>query len=394
MTAAMLPAGAGRRNALELADAIEYLGARNTTGAGQHTTVIGLHTPLSKLDSALGLLADVALRPAFPAEELERQRKERLTTLTQWRSEPNAIASVLFNRTLYGSSHPYGLPTVGNEASIRSLAVADLRAFHATHFTAGNAAIIVVGNVTLAAIRARLEAHFGRWPAGTAPRSSWPEPSQVSTRTVLLVDRPGSAQSVIRIGRVGPPRSTEDYFALNVMNTILGGSFTSRLNQNLREDKGYSYGAGSVFDFRPLAGPFFAAASVQTEVTDKALAEFFRELRAIVAGVTDEEMARAKNYLALQFPQGFQSVADIAGQMQDLVTFNLPDSYFNEYITRVMQVTRADVERVARRYIDPERVAVVVVGDRARVEPGIRGLNLGPLRLLTVDEVLGTAPAP
>lgn len=388
LTAAMLDEGAGNRNALDLADAVEFLGARLTTGAGMHTSVVQMHTPLARLDSALGLLADVTVRPTFPAEELERQRKERLTTLTQWRDQPRAIASVIFNRTLYGNSHPYGLPTQGNAATLGGMSVTDLRSFHSSYYRPANAAIVIVGDVTADAIRPKLEAAFAAWGSGTVPTSSWPAPKQVATRDVFLVDKPGAPQSEIRIGRIGVPRLTEDYFPLIVLNTVLGGSFTSRLNQNLREEHGYSYGAFSMFDFRPQPGPFLASAAVQTNVTDKALTEFMKEIRNI-STVTDDELNRAKNYVALQFPQDFQSVSAIAAQLQDLVVYGLPNDYFDSYINRVTQVPRADIERVAKKYIDPERVAIIVVGDRAQVEQGIRNLKLGQVRSLTVDDVLG-----
>jgi zinc protease len=393
MTAAMLDEGAGARNALQLADAIEFLGARLNTGAGQHTSVIQLHTSLTRLDSALGLMADVALRPTFPADELERQRKERLTTLSQWHDQPRSIASVIFSQTLFGNAHPYGLQTVGDPTTVAGLTVADLRTFYQAQYRPANATLIVVGDVTPALIKPKLEAAFGRW-TGTAPaKPTLPDAKQVATREVFLVDKPGAAQSEIRIGRIGVPRSTADYFPLVVMNTILGGSFTSRLNQNLREEHGYTYGAGSAFDFRPTPGPFVASAAVQTDVTDKALSEFMKELKAITDSISPAEVSRAKNYLALGFPAEFQAAANIALQIGDLVTYQLPDDYLNNYIARVMQVTQADVQRVARKYIDPSRVAIIIVGDRAKVETGVKALNLGPMKLLTVDDVLGKAPA-
>lgn len=392
MTANMVDEGAGGRNALDLADAIEYLGAQIQVGAGMHTSVIQLHTPLGKLDSALALLADVTLRPTFPADELERQRKERMTALTQWRDEPRAIASVLFNRTLFGSNHPYGLPTQGSIPTLTAMSVADLKGFHSNYYRPVNATLVVVGDISADAMRAKLEATFGGWAPGAVARPTWSMPKQVAAREILLVDKPGAAQSEIRVGRIGVERSTQDYFSLVVMNTILGGSFTSRLNQNLREEHGYSYGAFSSFDFRPIPGPFLTSAAVQTDVTDKALTEFMKEIRNI-STVTDDEVTRAKNYVALQFPQDFQSVASIAAQLQDLAVYDLPNDYFDTYVGNVMQVTRADVERVAHKYIDPEKVAIVVVGDRAKVEPGIRTLKLGSVRLLTIDDVLGKPAA-
>ena len=392
LTAAMLDEGAGGRTALQLADAIDFLGAEISAAAGQHTSVVALNTPLAKLDSALALMADVALRPAFSPEELDRQRKERLTTLVQWHDQPRAIAAAAFNQTLYGAKHPYGLSTSGDEKTLRAFRVENLKNFHSTYFRSNNATLIVVGEVTAKTILPKLEKAFGKWGAGKIPTTTWPEPSQVQKRQLWLVDKPGAAQSEIRIGRLGVPRLTEDYYALTVMNTILGGSFTSRLNQNLREKHGYSYGAGSTFDFRPLPGPFIASAGVQTSKTDSALFEFMNELNAIMQPVSDNELHRAKNYVALSFPQDFQSLEQIAGQLAELITYDLPDDYFNNYIQRVLAVTKDDVWRVAQKYLDPEKVAMIVVGDRKAVEKGVRGLNLGPVQLLTVEQVLGKVP--
>jgi predicted Zn-dependent peptidase len=392
MVAAMLDQGAGSRNALQLADAIDFLGANLSAGAGQHTTAIDLSTPLSKLDSALALMADVALRPAFALEELNRQRKQRLTTLAQWHDRPGTIASVMFSRTLYGEKHPYGLPALGDEKSLRSFRIEELKNFYSAYFRPNNATLIVVGEVTASAILPKLEAAFGKWETGKIPTATWPGVAQVQKRQVWLVDKPGAEQSEIRLGRIGVPRLTEDYYALVVMNTILGGSFTSRLNQNLRETHGYSYGAYSYFDFRPLPGPFLAGAAVQTAKTDSALIEFMKELNAILQPVSDGELTRGKNYVALSFPQDFQSVGQIASQLAELVIYDLPDDYFNDYVARVLAVTKEDVARVAKKYLDPEKVAVIVVGDRAKIEKGVRALNLGPVQAMTIEQVLGKAP--
>jgi zinc protease len=392
MTAAMMEEGAGKRNALELADAIDYLGADISAYAGQHTTEVVVHTPLSKLDSALALFGDIALRPTFPSEELERNRKERLTTLQQWHDEPRAIASIIFGRTLYGTSFPYGIPTIGNEKSIRGMTVSELKKFHDKYFHPNNATLVVVGDVTAKSILPKLEKTFGEWKKGKVQQPSFPQPEQVQQRGIYIVDKPGAAQSEIRIGRIGVPRVTEDYFPIIVMNTILGGSFTSRLNQNLRETHGYTYGAGSVFDFRMLPGPFIAYAGVQTAVTDSSLIEFMKELNGILQPIPDNEVTRAKNYLAFRYPENFETVERIAGQLADLVTYDLPDDYFNNYTKNVMAVTQADVERVAKKYIDPNTMDIIIVGDEKEIGPKIAALNLGPIHNLTVDEVLGPAP--
>jgi zinc protease len=392
MTADMLDEGAGGRNALELADAVDYLGADLFASAGYHTTVVGLFTPLSKLDSAMALLADVVLRPDFPKEELERLKKDRMTTFLQWRDQPQAISAVVFNSTLFGQRHPYGTTSLGTEASVRSLTVRDLERFHQQHYRPNNAMLVVVGDMKVDQMKAMLEGALGEWKGGSVASVNWPQVPQVEQRIVYLVDKPGSAQSVIRIGRIGVARTTKDYFPLQVLNTVLGGSFASRLNQNLREEHGYTYGAGSVFDMRPLPGPFLAASSVQTDVTDKALVEFMKELGDILKPVPAEELERAKNYLALGYPENFQSVGQIASQLGEMVLYRLPEDYFNTYIPNVLSVTGDEVAAAAQTYLDPAKMIITVVGDRAVIEKGIQALNLGRVEVLSIDEVLGKAP--
>ena len=392
LTADMMDEGAGDRDALALADAVDFLGIGLSTRADLASLQVQLHTPVSKLDSALALMADVALRPTFPEADLERLRTSRLTALEQRRDEARAIASVLFDRTLYGDASPYGRQVSGSPASIGALTRADLVAFHEAAVRPGNAALVVVGALDRAAVAPRLEALFGAgaWERGEGTAGGVvPEPEQVAGREVLLVDKPGAAQTVVRIGRIGAARSTPDYAVLQVLNTVLGGSFTSRLNQNLREDKGYSYGAGSSFDFRPVAGPFTASADVQTAVTGPALTEFFRELDGIMATIPADEVAKARSYVALSFPRPFGTVRGTAAVVGDLFLDGLGLDAYDDYTARVLAVTAADLERVAAQYLDPERVAVVLVGDRAAIEADVRALDLGPVRTLTIDDVLG-----
>src|SRR5262249_34739533 len=211
-------------------------------------------------------------------------------------------------------------------------------------------------------------------------------------REVYLVDKPGAAQSEIRIGRIGVPRSTPDFFPILVMNTILGGSFTSRLNLNLREKHGYAYGADSSFAMYVAAGPFTASAAVQTDKTAEALKEFFNELNGMLQPVPAEELARAKNYVALRFPGGFETTGDISRRLEDLALYRLPDDYYAKYVPNIQAITAADVQRVAQKYIQPARFVVVVVGDLKAIEPGIRALNLGSVKVLSLDDVFGPAP--
>lgn len=394
LTFAMLDEGAGSRNALQIADEIDYLGADLSTGAGWHTAQISLHTPAARLEAALAIMAEVALQPTFPAAELERQRKQRLTSLAQAHDEPNAIAGAAFNRVLFGEQHPYGRMSGGDEKSLRSFTVQDCREFYQKLVVPDNATLIVVGDINPTALLPRLEAAFGKWqgrrPASVGP--AWPAVKQIEQRQIYLVDKPGAAQSALRLGRIGPTRFTEDYYALTVLNTILGGSFTSRLNQNLREQHGYTYGARSQFDLRPQPAAFMAYANVQTEVTDKALTEFLKELRGMLADIPEEELTRARNYVALSYPSSFQTTGQIAGELMELVAYSLPDTYFNDYVQRILAVTKAEVEAAARKYIDPEKTAIIIVGDRAKIAAGLQALQVGKINYLTIEQVLGKIP--
>jgi len=395
LAADMMDEGAGDYSALELADAVDFLGIGLGTGAGLHSLRVQLHAPLSKLDDGLALMADVALRPTFPEADLERVRTSRITALEQRRDEPRAVAGVALARALYGDDHPYGRLGQGEPETVAAISRDDLVAFHERALRPGNAALVVVGALDWAEVRPRLEAAFGAeaWPTAEAvPSVTVPDAPQVGPRSVTLIDKPGAAQSVVRIGRVGAARSTPDYYALEVLNTILGGSFTSRLNQNLRERNGYAYGARSTFEYRPAAGPFIAYADVQTDVTAPALTEFFNELEAIAETVPADELAKARSYLALSFPEPFATVAGTAAMVGGLWLDGLPLDTYAGYTAGVRAVTADDLARVARDYVDPARVDVIVVGDRARIEADVRALDLGPVTALTIEDVLGPAP--
>lgn len=391
-TADMLDEGAAGKSSLQLADEINYLGVRISTFSRWHKTGLNLHSPLSKFDDALKIAAEILLRPDFPQSELDRIRKERLTAILQWHDQATTIAGVAFQKFLFGNDHPYGRPTMGNELSLKSFARDDFKNFHAKYFKSNNAYIVVVGDITKDQLVPKLESVFGKWEKGDVPVAKLKEAEQVKKRVVYLIDKPGSAQSVISIGRIGTDRLTLDYFPITVMNTILGGSFTSRLNNNLREQHGYTYGAGSAFDMRPYAGPFVARSSVQTEVTDKALVEFFKELDGITKPIPSEELTRAKNYVALGYPDNFQTVAEIAANIEEMIDYNLPGDYFNNYIGKVLNVGAGDVSKVSKRYIVPDKMAVVVVGDRSKIEEGIKKLNLGEIKHYKIEDVLGKKP--
>jgi predicted Zn-dependent peptidase len=396
LAASMLLEGAGSRSALEIADAVDFLGADLAANSGSDVSAVRLHVPVARLADALPIMADVALKPTFPADELQRLRAERLTSVIQARDDPETIGQLAFARVLYGTTHRYGTAQAGAAQTIQSFAVDDVRAFYTSAYRPDNAVFLVVGDVTADRILPLLESNFGSWRTQAPARqhAALPTPALPPARQVYIVDKPGAAQSQIRIGAVGVPRSTPDFFPIQVMNTVLGGSFSSRLNLNLREKNGYTYGATSLFDMRSAAGPFVAAAGVQTDKTADALKEFFNELTAIGQPVPADELGRAKNYVSLRFPSGFETTGDISTRLEQALVYHLPDDYFATYVQRIEAVTVADVQRVARKYIQPGRLAVVIAGDRKVIEPGIRALNLGPITIMKVDDVFGPAVQP
>jgi len=395
LTAAMLINGAGTHSALDLADAVDFLGADLGTNSGTDASEVRLHVPVARLAEALPIMGDVSLRPTFPADELERQRRQRLTAIIQARDNPTNIDAVAFSRVLYGPTNRYGTTTGGTAVSLAGLAVADLKTYYESNYQPANATLLVVGDVKMDTVLPALEARFGGWKPQVASSALVQQAAApaVAARTIYIIDKPGAPQSQIRIGSIGVARSTPDYFPLEVLNTVLGGSFSSRLNMNLREKNGFTYGASSVFDMRLGAGPFVAAAGVQTDKTAPALKEFFNELNGILQPVPADELSRAKNYIALQYPGEFETTGDISRRLEDAVVYHLPDDYFDKYVQNIQSVTAADVQRVAQKYLQPTKMAVVITGDRKAIEAPIRALNLAPIKILTIDDVFGPAPS-
>ena len=390
LTSAMLDEGAGTRNALDIADAVDVLGANLSTTSSFDASAVRLNVPVTQLAEALPIMADVALRPTFPQSELDRLRQERLTALIQARDDPASLVAPAFARAVFGNTHRYGTAAVGTTNTLKGFTVADLRAYHAARYQPGNATLIVVGDVRPATVLQQLEKHFAAWTGkGAVARTPIAVAPQLTERQVVVVDVPGAAQSQIRIGWVGVSRATPDYFNLQVLNTILGGSFTSRLNQNLREDHGYTYGASSRFDMRLAPASFAAGAGVQTDKTSESLTEFFKELDAIGRPVDAEELTKARNYITLSLPSEFETLDDLATHLEEMVVYKLPDDYFNRYSGNIQAVTSAALAKAAATYIQPGKFAVVVVGDRKVIEAGVRGLKLGTVKLMTPAEALG-----
>jgi predicted Zn-dependent peptidase len=383
----MLDEGAGGRDALALQSELAYLGASLSTAADWDQVTVSLRVPVRNLRPALDLMADVVLRPSFSSAEVRRQQQLRLAALLQQRDQPNSLADLAFHRVLFPPQHPYSRSLQGDSASTVGFDSATVRTFYERVMQPRRATIYVVGDIDEPQARELLSPRFGAWRATTTPSAlpAAPDVNAPDTRRVYLVDKPGAAQSVINIGWPGVERRSSDYPAIVVMNTLLGGSFTSRLNMNLRETKGYTYGASSRFVFRPLPGPFIASAAVRTNVTDSSLVEFFKELNALrETPVPAEELERAKAYVELGLPGGLETVSQVAGQMNQLELFGLTLDELPRFSAAVRAVTPADVQRVARKYLIPERAVVVIVGDLAAIRKPVEALGLGPVTVLEV----------
>jgi zinc protease len=386
-TANMLDEGAAGMDALALADALDLLGASLGTFSGTDAAQTNLYVLRQNFPRALQLMADVLTRPDFPEREVNRLRDERLTALARARDEATTIANNAFSSLVYGGQHPYG--RIASAETTRLLDRARVQAFHASRYRPENSTLILVGDVDPAAMQPMIAQAFGGWRAQGAAMQIGepPRAPSIGRTTVYLIDKPGAAQSEIRIGHPGVSRSNPDYFALQVMNTMLGGTFTSRLNTNLRETHGWAYGARSNFQYLRGEGPFTAAAGVQTNATDSSLVEFFRELNRLrTEPVGADELQKIKNFVALRLPDQLETTQAVAGQLASLETYGLDASFYDDFVQRVMAVTAEDVRRVANQYVRPENAVVVIVGDRSVVEAGIRAANVGPVEIREITE--------
>jgi len=301
----------------------------------------------------------------------------------------------VYDRVLYGDQ-AYGRQLSGDEKSVQAINRDDLAKFYDNYYRPNNATLIVVGDVTMESIKPKLEAAFSDWKSGGVTPATLAEQRMMAKPGIYVVDKPGAAQSSVLIGQVGIDRSNPDYYAVQVMNSILGGGGTARLFMNLREDKGYTYGAYSRFTPRREAGPFSASGEIQTISTKEAVQEFLKELNGIrgTRPVTPEELEVNKQAFIRRFPSQFETTGGISAQLGNLVTYGLPDSYFNDYISKINAVTVADVNRVANKYLDPSKMAIVIVGDRKVIEPGLKELGLPISYLDTEGNALAQAAEP
>ena len=392
LTADMLDEGSGSRSAIEMHEDLARIGAQVDADISPDASTMTLSVLSRFADRALMLMADIVARPALREADLARVRQLRLHRLTQLRDVPGVVADRSFARLLYGR-HPYGHTPIGSEQSLTALTLDDVRAFHHRMLRPTAATLIAVGECEHSEIERLAAEAFAGWGADASGEASPPvlleTPAPGIARRVYVVPRPGASQSELRIGHVAVARDTPDYHALVAANMILGGQFVSRINANLREDKGFTYGARTSFDFRRMRGPFMLQASVQTAATTRAIEESFGELEAIrgLRPATDEELSVGVAALTRGFARNFEIADQIARAAMQLALYDLPDDYFAQYVPRVKSVTTADVTRVAAAHIDPSRLVTLVVGDLDAIGAELPRLGLGDPIPLSLDAI-------
>jgi len=376
LTAEMMDEGAGARDALEFADALEHLGADLWVGTGRDGSQLSVQSPRETFFEALDLAGDVLVRPRLSDADWHRVLSDRRTSTVQRRDQPEAVVNVVSDRLLFGDEHPYGRPVEGYTRTLDRLSLDAIKGFHARFWRPNNAFVVVAGAFDEPALRARLEKALGSWQ--TQPvESSPPVPPLPPRPRLCIVDRPGAPQSVIRMVAPGTDRLSPDRPGLAMLNAVLGGSFTSRLNFNLREKHGYTYGAASSFAFLRLPGSFAARASVFAESTAPSVREMLAELAGMhEQPITAEEHAKAQATLLMRVAEGLSTTGGIAATFGEMGLYGLPLDEPNRFVAALEATTADDLRALAARTIDPGAAAIVIVGDRAAIEGPLRELGL------------------
>ena len=385
----MLDEGTATLNALEISDRLANLGTTLGTGSSVDGSTVSMSSLKDNLAASLDLFADVALNPSFPQADFERLQQQRLAQIQAQKASPVQMALRVFPQLLYGAGHAYSSPYQGSgsEESVSGLTRTDLAAFHATWFRPNNATLVVVGDIAIDEITPMLEARFGSWKAEPVPEKNIAEVSHKASSVVYLMDRPGSGQSIIFAGHVAPPRNTPNNIAIETMNTLLGGAFVSRINMNLREDKGWSYGARSILLSARGQRPFIVYAPVQTDKTSESITEILKELRGILGDnpPTEDEVLKAQQNLTLTLAGQWETNAAVEGDILTMVQYDLPGDYYDTYTAQVRNLSVEQVTQAAHDLLRPDNLVWIIVGDQAVIEDGIRSLNLGEIIPIDAD---------
>jgi len=389
LTMRMLDEGTKTRSSRVLREQLETLGASVGSGASTNDFRVNMGALKVNLEGSIELFADMVMNPIFPADAFGRVQKERLAAIAQEKNSPEATAYRVAGPMLFGKGHPYGMPLTGTgyESTVAKIRVEDLRAMHQAWFKPGSATLIVAGNVTMPELLPRLEKAFGTWPKGTAPKVAIPKLENPTQTTIYLVDKPGAIQSVVSMVAISPARDEKDEPAVEAMQAVLGGMFTSRVNMNLREDKHWTYGGYSqIFGTKGLRG-MNAGASVQTDKTKESILELEKEMKGILGDkpVSAEELSLAQKNLTLSLPGSFETSAALSGGIEEILTWGLKDNYYQTYVGRVNALKAEDLTKAARKMIPAKGRTYVVVGDRSKIEKGLRELGIGEIKLVDGD---------
>lgn len=383
ITAQALRDGTADIDGASLTLELEKLGTSLEAGAGWDSTVVSLTVLSDKIEKAFALFSSVILSPALRAEDVDRLRSERLAERVQILDEPRGLAEEAFERFLYADTSRYSKPMSGSSASVGAITWDDVVAFHAANYSPEATTLILVGDLSVdEGVRLANDA-FGAWAINATTKSTTVDLPARNERALQIVSKEDAAQSELRIGHVGVPRSHADYFPIVVMNAVLGGLFSSRINLNLRETHGYTYGASSYFDWRRQRGPFVISTAVQSEVTAPAISEALTEIfRMRQEEIGEEELSLATSYLEGVFPIRYETTEAIAAALANMVTFRLPEDYYDTYRSRIAAVTTRDVLNAAKSHVRPDEFQIVVVGNAELLKAQLQGANVGTITVL------------
>jgi zinc protease len=385
----MLEEGTPTRDSLNIGEELESLSANFNAGANLDWATVNLNTLTLTMDRALDIYGDLILHPAYPQKEFERLQQDRLAAIRREKVQPQTMALRVVPQLLYGKGHPYSLPFTGTgtEASVSKLKREDLAKWHDTWFKPNNATLLIVGDTTLAAIKPKLEKLFAGWKPGDVPKKNVAQVAQPEKNTVYLIDRPDSKQSIIFGAQLAPPRNDPDAISLQLVNDMFGGTFGSRINMNLREDKHWSYGVFSVMPSARGQRPYLSISPVETDKTKESLTELVKEYKDVTGGkpIAEQELKDEQSNATLGLPGSFETVQQLSGAYSQILQYGLPEDYFNTFTEKAMSLTPESANAIAKKFILPDHLVWVVVGDMSKVEQGIRDLNLGEIHKIDVD---------